>query len=96
MPIDEKIRKRWEAKEESYALYRDRMLRDARIDLDQAPPVGTLVKIITNRSRKAQAGEQGTIFWKGISDFNFKAVVGIKITEERKVYLDVTAIKKIT
>ena len=93
--MDKKIRDRLEAKEESYSLYRDKKRLNARLDLERSPPVGSFVEVITIRSKKADFGEQGTIFWKGISDFNNEAVIGVKITEERKVYLAVSAIKQI-
>jgi PDZ domain-containing secreted protein len=91
--MDDKIRKRLEDREERFSLKRDQLRLQANIDLDRAPKIGDRVKIISSRLKKAKEGEEGYVFWKGISDFNHRAVIGVKITEERKVYVEPHVIK---
>lgn len=90
--MDDKTRKRLEDREERFSLKRDQLRLQANFDLDRAPKIGDRVKIISNRLKKAKQGEEGTVFWKGISDWH-KAVIGVKITEERKVYVEPHVIK---
>jgi len=91
--MDDRTRKRLEDREERFSLKRDQLRLQANFDLDRAPKIGDKVKIISSRLKKAKQGEEGRVFWKGISDFNHKAVLGVKITEDRKVYVEPHCIK---
>lgn len=62
--------------------------------IDALPSPLTRVQVTNNRSKKAKKGACGTVFWSGYSQFNNdKLVVGLKMDDGSKIYLNADAVK---